>query len=140
MPEPAGPATYADGKEVTWQYDQGRNGIGHLTRMTDRSGNTRWTYDQHGRVLTKSQTTASKTFTTAMTYDAAGRLANISYPSGALIAVSYDAAGRVSGLKSGSTALVSGVAYFPFGPAKAWTQGNGAGYTRTFDQDGRITG
>ena len=51
-----------------------------------------------------------------------------------------DVAGRMSGLASGGTAIASGVTYFPFGPAEAWTQGNGAGYSRSFDQDGRIAG
>lgn len=133
-------ATYADGKKVTWQYDQGQHGIGHLTKMTDRSGNTSWTYDQFGHVLAKSQTTAGKTFTTAMTYDVAGRLVGITYPSGSAIKVAYDDAGRVSGLSSGGKALISGVTYQPFGPVSSWTEGNGAAYTRTFDQDGRITG
>ena len=131
-------AAYADGKVVTWHYDQGTNGIGHLTAMTDRSGSTLWTYDRHGRVLTRKTIAAGMSFTTATAYDAAGRLASIAYPSGAVVAVSYDAAGRVSGLKAGATALASGVAYQPFGPAEGWTQGNGALYSRSFDQDGRI--
>jgi RHS repeat-associated protein len=133
-------ATYADGKVVTWQYDQGLYGIGHLTGMTDRSGSTSWTYDQHGRVLTKQQTTGSLTLTTAMSYDAAGRLARITYPSGTKVNFLYDAAGRISSLRSGGKALVSGVTYQPFGPIAGWIQGNGAIYTRTLDQDGRITG
>ncbi len=33
-------ATYADGKTVTWRYDQGTNGVGHLTQMIDTSGQT----------------------------------------------------------------------------------------------------
>jgi RHS repeat-associated protein len=132
-------ATYADGKIVTWQYDQGKNGIGHLTKMTDRSGSILWTYDQFGHVLTKTQTTAGKTLTNAVSYDAAGRLAGITYPSGAAIKLAYDKAGRVSSLVSGGKALVSRVTYQPFGPVSGWTEGNGATYTRTFDRDGRIT-
>jgi RHS repeat-associated protein len=133
-------AIYADGGTVTWQYDQGANGVGRLTTMIDLSGRTDWIYDQHGRVLTKAQATGGMTFTTAMSYDAAGRLMSVTYPSGAVITLSYDAAGRISGLSSGGAALVSGVTYFPFGPAAAWTQGNGSRYSRTFDQDGRIAG
>jgi RHS repeat-associated protein len=132
--------TYADGSTVTRQYDQSTYGVGHLTAMTDLSGTTTWTYDQHGRVLTKAQTIAGTTFTTAMSYDTAGRPASITYPSGAVITVSYDAAGRASGLASGGVPLVSSVTYFPFAQAQAWMQGNGALYSRTFDQDGRIAG
>jgi RHS repeat-associated protein len=130
---------YADGKTVTWHYDQGVNGIGHLTKMIDRSGNTVWTYDRHGRVLSKTQTTGGHAFTTAISYDAAGRLKTLTYPSGKVVAVSYDAAGRVSALKAGATALVGNVGYQPFGPVNGWTQGNGAVYSRSFDADGRIT-
>jgi YD repeat-containing protein len=108
--------------------------------MSDLSGSTSWTYDQHGRVLTNAQITGGMTFTTAMSYDAVGRLASITYPSGAIVVVSYDAAGRVSSLTSGGAALVGNVVYFPFGPAETWTQGNGASYSRTFDQDDRIIG
>jgi RHS repeat-associated protein len=131
-------AAYADGTVVTWHYDQGTYGIGHLTKMIDLSGSTVWTYDQHGRVLTKKQTSGGLTLVTKMAYDAAGRLDKLTYPSGAVIKVSYDAAGRISGLKSGGASLVGGVGYLPFGPAESWNQGNGAAYTRGFDQDGRI--
>lgn len=133
-------ATYADGSTTIWQYDQGINGVGHLTTMSDLSGMSTWTYDQHGRVLTKAQTTGGMTFATARSYDGAGRLASLTYPSGAVITISYDAAGRISTLNSGRSAVVSGVTYFPFGPAETWRQGNGSIYSRSFDQDGRIVG
>ena len=38
-----------------------------------------------------------------------------------------------------TSSLLSQIAYQPFGPA-VWTQGSGALYSRTFDQDGRIVG
>jgi RHS repeat-associated protein len=133
-------AVYAGGGTVAWGYDQGTYGIGHLTSMTDFSGSTKWAYDQHGRVISKPQTIGAKTYTTSMDYDTVGRLADIAYPSGAVVVPSYDAAGRVSGLKSGTTALLSSVSYLPFGPPEAWAQGNGAIYSRSFDLDGRIAG
>ena len=133
-------ATYSGGAVVTWQYDQGTYGIGHLTTMTDFSGATKWTYDQHGQVVTKAQTSGGLTFTTRMSYGAAERLVGITYPSGTTVALSYDAAGRVSTLKSGNTTLASGIGYLPFGPPESWTQGNGDVYSRSFDKDGRIAG
>ena len=36
--------------------------------------------------------------------------------------------------------MLSKIAYQPFGPAASWLQGNGASYSRTFDQDGRVAG
>ncbi len=133
-------ALYADGTSSTYQYDQGQNGIGHLTRMVDPAGVTTWTYDIHGRVTSKAQTTNGLNLVTRMGYDVAGRLVSMTYPSGKTVSVKYDAAGQVSGLSLGNTALISNVAYRPFGPAQSWRQGNNATFARSFDADGRITG
>jgi RHS repeat-associated protein len=48
---------------------------------------------------------------------------------------SYDSSGRVSAITG-----ISSITYFPFGMASGWTEPNATTYTRTFDQDGRITG
>lgn len=37
-----------------------------------------------------------------------------------------------------ATALLSKIAYQPFGPVASWNQGNGGTYSRTYDQDGRV--
>lgn len=131
--------TFADGTAMTWQYDQGTNGIGHLTRLTDPAGTTAWTYDRHGRVLTRKQTTGTVTLTTRYGYDAFGRLGSLTYPSGKTLTFSYDAAGQLRDMTAGGAALLSQVVYQPFGFASAWKQGNGATYRRTLDQNGRIT-
>ncbi|CAK0780119.1 hypothetical protein CCP4SC76_7230003 [Gammaproteobacteria bacterium] len=132
--------TFADGQTTIWQYDQGTNGIGHLTQMTDATGSIAWTYDSHGRVLTRQQKTDAVTLTTTYGYDASGRLASLAYPSGKTLTFGYDAAGQVNGISANGVALVSQVTYQPFGSASTWTQGNGATYSRTLDQDGRIVG
>lgn len=133
-------ATFADGKTIVWKYDQGVNGIGHLTTMTDMTGVTTWNYDQHGRVLQRQQQTGSVTLATGYSYDSAGRLAGMTYPSGNQVAYSYDAAGKVSGLTMNGQPVVASATYFPFGLATGWTQSDGALYSRTIDEDGRITG
>jgi RHS repeat-associated protein len=133
-------AHYADGTASTYQYDQGQNGIGHLTRMLDPSGVTQWTYDTHGRVTSKVQDAGNVTLTTRLAYDAAGRLSQMQYPSGKTINVRYDADGQVNGLSLGNAWLVSNVAYRPFGPVQSWKEGNNATFSRVFDTDGRITG
>jgi RHS repeat-associated protein len=139
-------ATFADSTSIVYQYDQGTNGIGHLTAMTDAGGTTTWVYDIHGHVTSKQQTTGAVTLTTSRAYSAVtGQLASITYPSGSTTFYSYDADGRVSAISykpSGGTtsSLLSQIAYQPFGPPTSWTQGSGALYSRTFDQDGRIVG
>ena len=139
-------AAFADSTLIVYQYDQGADGIGHLTAMTDAGGTTTWAYDIHGHVTSKQQTTGAVTLTTSKAYNAVtGQLASITYPSGSTIFYSYDADGRVSAMSyqpSGGTmsSLLSQIAYQPFGPVASWTQGSGAFYSRTFDQDGRIVG
>jgi len=124
---------------VYFIYDEGINGIGHLTTMTDGSGTTRWTYDQRGRVLTKTQDVGLAALTTRMTYDAAGRLATVTYPSGLIIDITRNATGQVAGVTSGTTKLAGDIAYTPWGAAASWTTASGAAYARTFDADGRMT-
>jgi RHS repeat-associated protein len=128
--------TWTGGETVTYTYDTGTYGIGHLDKMADPAGTTSFTYNQFGQVLTKSQVTGAVTLPVTYTYDAFGRLSTLKYPSGKVITYSYDTSGRVSALSSGA----GSIAYFPFGPGKSWTEGNGATYARTFDKDGRITG
>jgi len=53
-------------------YDQGANGRGQLTSMTDGSGSTAWTYDAVGRVTERSQTTGSVTLEVSSGYDTTG--------------------------------------------------------------------
>jgi YD repeat-containing protein len=124
---------------TNFQYDQGANGIGHLTGMTDSSGiNTQWTYDAHGRVTGRTQTLGSfGSLSVAYAYDNAGRLSQVAYPSGAAVGYSYDSQGRIAGITANSQPLLTEVQYLPFGAAKSWTWGNGSSYARSFDQDGR---
>jgi RHS repeat-associated protein len=127
--------TWTGGETVTYTYDTGTYGIGHLAKMVDPAGTTSFTYNQFGQVLTKSQVTGAVTLPLTYTYDAFGRLSALKYPSGKVIAYSYDTSGRISALSTGA----GSIAYFPFGPAKSWTQPNGLTYARTFDKDGRIS-
>lgn len=132
-------ATYSDGTSVTWRYDQGVNGIGRLTATTDSTGSTFYSYDANGHVTRKQQSISGVTRTTLYGYDSGGRLASITYPSGKQVVYTYDAAGRVLRLATGGQFLIKGAIYTPFGGARGWTYGNGAIYSRTFDQNNRIS-
>ncbi|MCG3201215.1 MAG: Protein RhsD [Gammaproteobacteria bacterium] len=129
---------YANAAPIVFTYDQGANGTGHLTGMTDASGSTTWGYDVHGRLIRQTQQVGGRSFVTQYAYDAAGRRVSMTYPSGQVIGVGY-AAGQVSQLTAGNATLLAQIAYEPFGPARSWTFGNGTPYSRSYDQDGRLT-
>ena len=66
---------------VTYAYDQGTNGKGHRTSMTDSSGSTTWTYDARGRITQEAKViSGAGTFNTAWTYDSADLQTTIQYP------------------------------------------------------------
>ena len=128
---------FTGGTPINFTYDQGTNGIGHLTQMTDGSGTTNWSYDIQGRVISKSQPLGKKFLTIQYAYDATGQLVSITYPSGNVVQFTYTG-GLVTKLSVGGKALMSGIQYQPFGPANSWTWGNGAAYSRSFDLDSRL--
>ncbi len=155
--------TFAAGTPITYEYDGGSSGAanatGHLTKMTDESGQTSYAYDQVGRILSKTQTTVSVTGTVSHTvsyaYSSNGKLLSLTYPSGNRISYGYDAAGRVNSLtlnpadSTGGTdagtanVLLDQIGYAPFGAAQSWAWGSNNSttpntYSRTFDLDGRV--
>jgi YD repeat-containing protein len=139
----------APGLSVTYQYDQGSNGIGHLTGITDATGAIAYRYDTHGRLSGETDQTYGATYTTAYAHDAQGRLNSITYPSTRTINYTFDTLGRINRIATtfnGNTqVLASDIAYQPFGGAQSFTYGDGLTapvqtYTRQHDQDGRIAG
>jgi RHS repeat-associated protein len=153
---------YSTGVPTVLEYDGGGTGapnaIGHLTKMSDESGQTTYGYDQMGRLLTKTQTTTSAAATISRTvsysYGINGKLLSVTYPSGNRITYGYDVAGRVFNLTlnlsdpNGGTdtgtafVLLDQISYAPFGAAQSWIWGNNSispnAYARKFDLDGRV--
>ena len=141
--------TFHDGSKHTYAYDQGANGIGRLSSITETNPSQQVTsvlayaYDLHGRTTSETRTIAGVAYALGYSYDSAGRLSGMTYPSGRTIAYTFDALGRISQVSTtpqGGTAQVvaSSVVYQPFGGVKSYTLGNGQSYTRGFDLDGRI--
>lgn len=133
---------------VAYVYDQGTNGIGHLTQIVDSTGTTAYSYDQHGRLTGETrQSSPTVSYTTGYGYDAQGRLNSISYPSGRAVNYSFDGMGRISQISTSyngvTTVLASNIQYEPFGGVHSFTYGDGTAtplqtYVRQRDQDGRI--
>jgi len=140
--------TFHDGSKQAYAYDQGANGIGRLSSITETNpanqvtSLTQYAYTAHGRVSSETRTVNSIAYAVSYSYDSAGRLSGVSYPSGRTLTYSFDSLGRVSAISTtfnGQTIpVVASVAYHPFGGVKSYTLGNGQSYARSYDQDGRI--
>ena len=146
---------------VTYQYDQGTNGIGHLYGILDNTSVTQYSYNRQGRLLTEARQGMAPAnngliYTTGYNYDTLGRLTSTVYPSGRVVSYTYDLMGRTNSISTnfnGSTNVIaSSIIYRPFGGVKSYTYGDGQvaqvppgqltptaqSYTRQYDQDGRI--
>jgi YD repeat-containing protein len=141
--------TFHDGSKQAFAYDQGTNGVGRLSSITESdpasqiTGATVYGYDQHGRVTSETRTIAGVQHTTGYAYDASGRLSGLTYPSGTTVTYGFDALGRVNQITTATLGIVRtvahGVLYHPLGIVKAYTLGNGQTCTRSIDLDGRIS-
>lgn len=67
-------------QDITYTYDQGANGKGLLTAMTDPSGSYTYTYDALGNLITKVKIIDGVTYTAGYAYDRAGILTGMTYP------------------------------------------------------------
>ena len=81
---------------IAYSYDQGSNGIGRLTGVSDATGSTVYTYDQKGRLIHDSRVIGGLTYVTSYSYDSAGRLIGLTYPGGRQVNYALDALGRIA--------------------------------------------
>jgi len=141
-------ATGTQLKQLDYVYDQGANGIGRLTSITETSAASAvlltmtYGYDPQGRIVNETRAIGGQTYATAYAYDAAGRMTGMTYPSGRMMSYGFDGLGRVNRIEttgaSQTQVVVQDIAYHPFGAPKAFTFGNLQAYGRDFDLDGRI--
>lgn len=132
-------ATGTADESITYTYDAGTNGKGHLTSMTDLSGNTTWNYNPLGQQTRQQQTVGSLTFDLQTSYDTAGRLSRQIYPSTRYIDYGYNTNGQINQVSVNGSIMLSNIQYHPTGAVKSWTWGNGQTYTQAIDSDGRPT-
>ena len=141
--------TFHDGSKQTYAYDQGANGIGRLSSITETNPQNQvasllaYAYEGHGRIASETRTINGIAYVVGYGYDSAGRLSGMTYPSGRTIGYTFDALGRISQVDTtpaggAQQTVASNIAYQPFGDVKSYTLGNGQTYTRGYDLDGRI--
>ena len=68
-----------------------------------------------------------------------GRLHTITYPSGKVATHSYNSNGQVSGLTFNSDSVAGSLTWMPFGGINTWSTYSSTTFTRSFDEDYRIT-
>ena len=97
--------------------------VGHRTRMTDASGETRYCFDARGNQTRKVQVTDGVTLETLYSYTPSNQIASITYPSGYQVRYGYDAAGQINQMSianpsGGIEPLLNDIRYQPFGPVR----------------------
>jgi RHS repeat-associated protein len=139
--------------ERNFSYDSCTNGIGRLCVAELREGGAvknqaAHAYSPQGWLSQRrdsgvDEAGQSYDHLTVYARDGLGRVTGISYPSGVNVGYGYSA-GRVTTMTATiggvSRTVASNVGYEPFGPADAWTYGNGLGHLVHFDTDGRVFG
>lgn len=111
--------TGTGGTEVTYVYDSGTNGTGHLYSAAVASGPTTvYTYNSRGSVASEAKTISGTTYTTSYLYDRQGNQTKITYPDNAEAEYEYNTAGlleKVSRKESGGSSvyIISDYDYAP---------------------------
>ncbi|HWZ41886.1 MAG TPA: RHS repeat-associated core domain-containing protein [Candidatus Saccharimonadales bacterium] len=128
---------------VGYVYDQGTNGIGRLTGLTDQAGTASYSYDIMGRMATETRTIAGKTKTVSYDYNLDGSLKALHYPSGAVVTYTPDSAGRIVSAVDTANAInyVTQALYGPHSALSAFVSGNSssfAGITNSFSYNSRL--
>jgi RHS repeat-associated protein len=123
---------------LSFTYDGGTNGKGHLTGASDANHSMSWSYDGLGRVTGKSQTVGTMTKSVSYGYTS-GNLSSLTTPSGQTVAYGYNANHQIASISVNGTTVLNSVTYEPLGPVNGWTWGNGTSTTRTYDTDQKIT-
>jgi RHS repeat-associated protein len=124
---------------VSYRYDEGTNGKGHLTSLTDQAGSATYTYDILGRMAGETRTIAGVTKNMSYTYNLDGSVATMTYPSGATITYTSDTAGRVLSAIDTTNAgnpinYVTGITYNAPGAVTGSTYGQTGSFTGIINQ------
>ncbi len=97
---------------VSYTYDQGTNGIGHLTNVVDQAGSGTYSYESMGRLTAETRVIAGVSKVLAYTYNLDGSLKTLTYPSNRVVTYSYDSAGHpTTATDSNGTTYVSSASY-----------------------------
>ena len=117
-------------EDIAYSYDEGSNGAGRRTGMTDPAGTTAYGYDNRGRLVGKTVTVNAIGYTISRAYTAGNRLNSFVYPSGRSVDYSrYSSNQKIQGVTTTynelTRTLVDNLSYNPFGGARGLDTGSG---------------
>ncbi len=102
--------------DVSYWYDEGANGKGHRTSMSDGSGSfgeparsSTWSYDERGRRTSETKAiSGGGTFTTEWVYNSADLPTSLTYPDDEVLDYAYDERMLLIGLVGDATYVQAG--------------------------------
>jgi RHS repeat-associated protein len=118
-------------QDIEYSYDEGTNGIGRRTGMSDPSGATSFGYDARGRLVSKTTTVNGNDYTLNRVFSPGRRLKTVTYPSGHVIDLTSRHADtqKIKDITASFTyyslKLMSNLSYNPFSGAKEMDTGFG---------------
>jgi RHS repeat-associated protein len=126
---------------ASFGYDQGTNGIGRLTSVTDAGGVRTFAYDARGNLVQQSTTAGGFTTTIGYAYNLDGRLTQVTYPSGKVASYTRNSLGQITAIAHNGYGLLSNRTYDAAGAVKsqAWNPSGSVTEQKTYDLDGLLT-
>lgn len=129
-------------QNISFTYDEGINGLGKQTSMTDETGSTQYEYNQWGDLIKETKLINGLTFVTQYGYDTEHRLVGIIYPSGRIVTHTPDINQDITSISSTYQAviqpLLENIVYMPFGGIDTASFGNGLTLNNDYDLDYRL--
>lgn len=123
--------------DVDFNYDEGEegtNGKGRRTSMSDASGSTAWTYDPRGRLSTETKVIDAQSYTTSWSYNSGDLPILMVYPDDETVIYGYNTDGTLKSVKSqtGGEVYLNDMKYDEAGRLKLIQYGNNI-INKTFD-------
>jgi RHS repeat-associated protein len=127
---------------VSYFYDAGTNGVGHMTSLTDQAGTGSYSYDEMGRTSTETRTliganNAPVSKSLSYEYNLDSSMYKLHYPSNAVVTYTPNSAGHmIQAADSGnSITYATGATYAPQGALTGFSR---AGIASTFSYNKRL--
>jgi len=121
----------------TYEYDNGANAKGKLTKVTDATGSVSFEYDANGNISKRVQNIGQNSYITAFEYDNEGKLLSMKYPSGKVVSYAYNK-NEIQSLSIDGQIFIQNIVRNSNGIV-SYTFADGSKHERLYDTNGRIT-